>query len=108
MAMVAKHDHCHACLFYAPSLLLSVDNPAGDTNRRKSWNRSTLPLVGIPLCRRRLGLRCADETEMIGDQRRELLAAIAKVAEEPIDRGLEAGESRIVLIPKRGFLLLPR
>ena len=41
---------------------------------------------------------------MIGDQRRELLAAIAEVAEEPIDCGLEAGEGRIVLIPKRSLL----
>jgi hypothetical protein len=44
---------------------------------------------------------------MIGDQRRDPLAAIAKVSEHTVDRGLEAGESRIVLIPERGLLEKP-
>jgi hypothetical protein len=62
---------------------------------------------GIPLCLRRLGLRCSDETEVIGDQRRELLTEIVKVAEEPIDRRLESGKGRIVLIPQCGLFEKP-
>jgi hypothetical protein len=54
-----------------------------------------------------LGLRRADETETIGEQRRKLLAAIAEVAEEPVDRGLAAVEGRIVLIPERDLLEKP-
>src|SRR5271166_5749251 len=98
--------------FRAPGLARGVGGAAARQTKTQTSGptpveQSGIRAAGIPLCLRRLGLRCSDETEVIGDQRRELLAAIAKVAEETIDRRLKASEGRVVLIPQRGLLEKP-
>jgi hypothetical protein len=61
----------------------------------------------IPLRSRSLGVLFADEMEAVGDEALDLDAVVVEMGEETLDRRLEGGIGREVLVPQHRILQQP-
>src|SRR5215217_4327210 len=75
-------------------------------SRSLERNRGALR-AGIPLRSRSLGVLFADEMEAVGDQAVDLDAVVVEMSEETLDRGLEGGIGREILVPQHRILQQP-